>query len=311
MALIDHLPPVRGSLKANVPLAPYSWLRVGGPAEVFFMPKDEADLAHFLSSTPDEIPVQVLGVASNTLIRDGGVKGVVIRLGPAFGKIETQGLNVRAGTAALDNKVAQAAARAGIAGLEFYAGIPGTIGGALRMNAGCYGAETKDVLVEAVAIDRRGRREVLSNEAFNFRYRGSDAARDLIFTQAVFKGSADTPEAVSERIEAITSKREESQPIREKTGGSTFKNPDPKQSGGRGAWQVIDAAGGRGYRVGGAQMSEKHCNFMINTGNASASDLEQLGETIRAKVLESQGVELQWEVKRIGQTLPDREDLCA
>jgi len=300
VSLIDRLPLVRGSLKPNVPLAPYSWLRVGGPAEVFFMPKDEADLAHFLSSTPVDIPVQVLGVASNTLIRDGGVKGVTIRLSPAFGKIKTDGLKVIAGASALDNKVAQASAKAAIGGLEFYAGIPGTIGGALRMNAGCYGAETKDVLVEAVAIDRRGRRQVMPASEFNFRYRGSDAPTDLIFTEAVFEGVADTQEAVTNRINAITAKREESQPIREKTGGSTFKNPDPEQSSGRGAWQVIDAAGGRGFRVGGAQMSEKHCNFMINTGDATADDLETLGETIRATVLESEGVELQWEVKRIG-----------
>lgn len=300
MALIDRLPEVRGSLKADVPLAPYSWLRVGGPAEVFFMPKDEADLAHFLSSMPDDIPVQVLGVASNTLIRDGGVKGVTIRLGSAFAHISTDGQQLTAGTAALDNKVAQAAAKAGLTGLEFYAGIPGTIGGALRMNAGCYGTETKDVLVEAVAIDRRGRRQVMPLAEFNYRYRGSDAPADLIFTQAVFQGEFDTPEAITKRINGITAKREESQPIREKTGGSTFKNPDPEQSDGRGAWQVIDAAGGRGFRVGGAQMSEKHCNFMINTGDATAADLERLGETIREKVRESEGVELEWEVKRIG-----------
>lgn len=301
MSLIHRLPYVRGSLKSNVPLAPYSWLRVGGPAEVFFMPKDEADLAHFLSSTPDDIPVQVLGVASNTLIRDGGVKGVVIRLGPSFAKISAKGKTVTAGAAALDNKVAQAAAKAGVAGLEFYAGIPGTIGGALRMNAGCYGGETKDVLVEAVAIDRRGRQQVMPVEEFNYRYRGSDAPSDLIFTQAVFRGQADAPDAITERMNAITAKREESQPIREKTGGSTFKNPNPEQSGGRGAWQVIEAAGGRGFKVGGAQMSEKHCNFMINTGEATASDLETLGETIRQKVRESEGVDLEWEVKRIGE----------
>jgi len=300
VALIDRLPSVRGSLKADVPLAPYSWLRVGGPAEVFFMPKDEADLALFLSATPDDIPVQVLGVASNTLIRDGGVKGVVIRLGPAFAKISHEGLKLTAGAAALDNKAAQAAAKAGIAGLEFYAGIPGTIGGALRMNAGCYGAETKDVLVEAVAIDRRGRRQVMKSEDFGYRYRGSDAPDDLIFTQAVFKGEADDTAAITERMKAITAKREESQPIREKTGGSTFKNPDQIQSGGRSAWQVIDAAGGRGFQIGGAQMSEKHCNFMINTGNASAADLEALGETIREKVFTSEGGKLEWEVKRIG-----------
>lgn len=301
MALLDRLPTVRGSLKANVPLAPYSWLRVGGPAEAFFMPKDEADLAHFLSSTPDDIPVQVLGVASNTLIRDGGVKGVVIRLGPAFAKVRCEGTTVTAGASALDNKVAKEAAKHGIGGLEFYAGIPGTIGGALRMNAGCYGAETKDVLVEAVAIDRRGRREVLSVDDFGYRYRGSEAAPDLIFTEAVFRGLADKPEAVTQRMDAITQKREETQPIREKTGGSTFKNPDPEQSGGRGAWQVIDAVGGRGFRVGGAQMSEKHCNFMINTGEATAADLESLGETIREKVRASEGVDLEWEVKRIGE----------
>lgn len=300
MSLLDRLPSVRGSLKGNVPLAPYSWLRVGGPAEAFFMPKDEADLAHFLSSTPDDIPVQVLGVASNTLIRDGGVKGVVIRLGPSFAKITAEGNRLTAGTSALDNKVAKEAAKAGIAGLEFYAGIPGTIGGALRMNAGCYGAETKDVLVEAVAIDRRGRRQVMPLEEFNYRYRGSDAPADLIFTQAVFQGIKDAPDDIMARIKEITSKREESQPIREKTGGSTFKNPDATQSGGRGAWQVIDAAGGRGFRVGGAQMSEKHCNFMINTGEATAADLENLGETIREKVRASEGVDLEWEVKRIG-----------
>ncbi len=300
MSLLDRLPSVRGTLKPDVSLAPYSWLRVGGPAEVFFMPKDEADLAHFLSSTPDDIQVQVLGVASNTLIRDGGVKGVVIRLGPAFAKITTDGQRLTAGAAALDNKVAKEAAKAGIAGLEFYAGIPGTIGGALRMNAGCYGGETKDVLVEAVAIDRRGRRQIMPLAEFNYRYRGSDAPEDLIFTQAVFQGRKDVPEDIMARINDITSRREESQPIREKTGGSTFKNPDPEQSGGRGAWQVIDAAGGRGFQVGGAQMSEKHCNFMINTGDATAADLETLGETIRDKVRASEGVELEWEIRRIG-----------
>jgi UDP-N-acetylmuramate dehydrogenase len=291
---------VRGSLKADVSLAPYSWLRVGGPAEAFFIPKDEADLAHFLSSTPDDIPVQVLGVASNTLIRDGGVKGVVIRLGPAFAKITAEGDRLTAGAAALDNKVAKEAAKAGITGLEFYAGIPGTIGGALRMNAGCYGGETKDVLVEAVALDRRGRRQIMPLAEFNYRYRGSDAPDGLIFTQAVFQGKVDAPEDIMARINDITSRREESQPIREKTGGSTFKNPDPEQSGGRGAWQVIDAAGGRGFQVGGAQMSEKHCNFMINTGDATAADLETLGETIRDKVRASEGVMLDWEIKRIG-----------
>jgi len=301
MSLIDRLPPVRGKLSANVQLAPYTWLRVGGPAEVLFMPTDEADLAHFLSSTPYEIPVTVLGVASNTIVRDGGIKGVVVRLGPSFGKVETEGLTLRAGAAALDNKVAKEAGKAGIAGLEFYAGIPGTIGGALRMNAGCYGSETKDILVEVVALDRTGRRQVMPLPELGYSYRHSEAPDDLIFVEAVFKGTADDPATITARMNEITAKREESQPIREKTGGSTFKNPDPAQSGGRGAWQVIEAAGGRGFKIGGAMMSEKHCNFMINTGEASAADLEELGETMIAKVKESEGVDLDWEIKRIGE----------
>lgn len=297
MTLIDRMPVVRGSLKANVPLAPYSWLRVGGPADVFFMPKDEADLALFLSSIDPDIPVTVLGVASNTLVRDGGIEGVVIRLGPSFGTVETDGLRVTAGAAALDARVAKAAATAGIAGLEFYAGVPGTIGGALRMNAGCYGAETRDVLVETVAIDRRGRRVVLSNDDMRYSYRHSGVSSDLIFTTATFAGVADRSEAIAARMDEITAKRESSQPIRSKTGGSTFKNPD-----GHSAWKVIDAAGMRGFRVGGAQMSEQHCNFMINADEATAADLEVLGETVRAKVLETQGITLEWEVRRIGRS---------
>ncbi len=263
------------------------------------MPKDEADLAHFLSATPDDVPVQVLGVASNTLVRDGGVKGVVVRLGPAFGQIETDSLRVTAGAAALDKSVAKTAAKAGIAGLEFYAGVPGTIGGALRMNAGCYGGETKDVLVSAIALDRSGRRQVMDLAEMKYSYRHCGASKDLIFTQAVFEGTSDAPTDILARMDAITEKREASQPIREKTGGSTFKNPD----GPRGAWQVIDAAGCRGLRVGGAQMSEQHCNFMINADGATAADLETLGETVRAKVLETQGVDLHWEVRRIGERL--------
>ena len=300
MDLLGRLPSVRGKLSANVPLAPYTWLRVGGPAEVLFMPKDEADLAHFLSSTPDDIPVTILGVASNTLVRDGGVKGVVVRLGPSFGRVTTEGKTVTAGAAALDNKVAKEAAKAGIAGLEFYAGIPGTIGGALRMNAGCYGAETKDILREVVALDRTGRRQVMLLDEMGYSYRQSKAPDDLIFVEAIFEGTKDKPADIQARMDDITARREESQPIREKTGGSTFKNPDQEQSGGRGAWQVIDAAGGRGFKVGGAQMSEKHCNFMINTGDASAADLETLGETMRQMVKDSEGVDLDWEVKRIG-----------
>lgn len=295
MSLLDRLPEVRGSLKADVSLAPYTWLRVGGAADAFFMPKDEADLALFLSSIDPDIPVTILGVASNTLVRDGGIEGVVIRLGPAFGSIETDGLTLTAGAAALDARVAKAAADAGITGLEFYAGVPGTIGGALRMNAGCYGSETQDVLKELVAIDRRGRRIVMSIEDMGYSYRHSAASDDLIFVSATFVGKPDVPDAIRARMDAITTRREESQPIRSKTGGSTFKNPD-----GHSAWKVIDAAGMRGHRVGGAQMSEQHCNFMINADNATAADLEGLGEAVRAKVLATQGISLDWEVRRIG-----------
>lgn len=298
--IISDLPHVRGSLKANVPLAPYTWLRVGGVAQAFFIPKDAADLSLFLGRLPPDIPVTILGVASNTLVRDGGVEGVVIRLGPSFGKVTTDAATVTAGAAALDNMVAKKAAKAGIAGLEFYAGIPGTIGGALRMNAGCYGGETKDIVKTITALDRRGRRQIMDVSEMDYAYRHCSAPDDLIFIEATFEGMTDEPVAIVARMDGITAKREQSQPIREKTGGSTFKNPDQTQSGGRGAWQVIDAAGGRGYRVGGAQMSELHCNFMINENGASASDLEQLGEDIRAMVKSSEGVDLHWELKRIG-----------
>lgn len=296
MSLINDLPQIRGNLRENVGLAPFTWLRVGGEAEVLFIPKDEADLAHFLSSTPDDIPVHILGVASNTLVRDGGVKGVVIRLGPAFGQIQTDGLRLTAGSAALDKLVAKKAADAGIAGLEFYAGVPGTIGGALRMNAGCYGGETKDILKSVVALDRRGRRQVMSLAEMDYSYRHCGAPSDLIFTQAVFEGTRDDPKNIHGRILEITARREASQPIREKTGGSTFKNPE-----GQSSWKLIEAAGCRGLQIGGAQISEQHCNFMINKGNATAADLEALGETVREKVLASQGIDLHWEVKRIGE----------
>ena len=295
MSLLERLPEVRGSLRADVPLAPFTWLRVGGAAEALFMPKDEADLAHFLSSVSDDVPVQILGVASNTIIRDGGVKGVVIRLGPAFGKVSVEGLKVTAGAAALDKTVAKKAAAAGVAGLEFYAGVPGTIGGALRMNAGCYGAETRNALISVVALDRTGRRQVMSLDDMQYSYRHCGAASDLIFTEATYQGAPDDPSSILSRMDEITAKREASQPIREKTGGSTFKNPE-----GHSSWKLIDAAGCRGLRVGGAQMSEQHCNFMINADGATAADLEELGETVRAKVLETQGVQLDWEVRRIG-----------
>ena len=298
---LNDLPSVRGVIKENVPLAPYTWLRVGGAADVFFMPKDEADLANFLSSTPDSVPVHILGAASNTLVRDGGVEGVVIRLGPAFGQIEKLSeVRLRAGAAVLDKKLANFSAKEGIGGLEFFAGIPGSIGGALRMNAGCYGGETKDVVKTIHALDRSGRLQIMDVSEMDYAYRHCGAPEEFIFVAAEFEGVVDEPSTAQARITDITNRREESQPIREKTGGSTFKNPDQTQSGGRGAWQVIDAAGGRGFRVGGAQMSEKHCNFMINTGDATAADLETLGDTIREKVKVNEGVDLHWEVKRIG-----------
>jgi UDP-N-acetylmuramate dehydrogenase len=301
MNLMDRLPPVRGKLEASVTLAPFTWFRVGGPAEVLFQPADEADLADFLRLCPAEIPILAVGVGSNLIVRDGGVPGVVIRLSPrGFGQISTDGLQVTAGAACLDASVAKKAAEAGIAGLEFYRGVPGTIGGALRMNAGCYESETKDVLVSCVAYDRAGQRHEFSCADMGFTYRHTTAPADLIFVSAMFQGTADDPAEILARMDAITKKREQSQPIRDKTGGSTFKNPDPLQSGGRKSWQVIDAAGLRGYQIGGAQMSEKHCNFMINTGTATAKDLEALGEHVIQQVKATQGVDLHWEIKRIG-----------
>lgn len=301
-SLLDRLPQVRGKLIENASLSDITWLRVGGPAQVLFLPADAADLARFLAETPRDIEVQVLGAGSNTLVRDGGLPGVTVKLTPAFGKVEALENNrIRAGAAALDKMVAKAAAKAGIAGLEFYVGVPGAIGGALRMNAGCYGTETKDVLVEAVALDRTGRRIIAPVEELGYAYRHTQAPDDWIFIEAVFQGEADEPAAVTERMNAITERREASQPIREKTSGSTFKNPDPETSGGRSAWQLVDAAGWRGKPIGGARFSEQHCNFLINDGTATASDLETLGETVRAEVKAQFGVDLHWEVKRIGE----------
>ncbi|WP_440959267.1 UDP-N-acetylmuramate dehydrogenase [Oceanicaulis sp. LC35] len=301
-SLLGRLPQVRGKLIENASLADITWLRVGGPAQVLFLPADAADLARFLAETPRDIEVRVLGAGSNTLVRDGGLPGVTVKLTPAFGKVEALENNrIRAGAAALDKMVAKAAAKAGIAGLEFYVGVPGAIGGALRMNAGCYGTETKDVLVEAVALDRTGRRIIAPVSELGYAYRHSDAPEDWIFIEAVFEGQADEPAAVTERMNAITERREASQPIREKTSGSTFKNPDPETSDGRSAWQLVDAAGWRGKPIGGARFSEQHCNFLINDGTATAHDLETLGETVRAEVKDKFGVELHWEVKRIGE----------
>lgn len=303
----EKLPPVRGQLLSAENLAPFTWFRVGGAAEVLFLPKDEEDLSEFLKELDPNVPVTVLGAASNVIIRDGGVAGVVIRLGPAFGKITSDGLRLTAGAAALDMRVSLAAANAGIAGLEFFSGVPGTIGGALRMNAGCYGRETKDILVEARAVNRKGERVQLRNADFGFSYRHTEASEDLIFVEAVFLGTMDTPEAIHQRIDELKRRRETTQPIREKTGGSTFANPDPPGTvNQRSAWKLIDAAGMRGARRGDAEVSQLHCNFLINRGHATAADIEGLGEDVRAAVKKHTGVNLRWEIRRIGR--PGRGD---
>jgi len=290
------MPQLRGRLLANQSLAELIWFRVGGPAQVLFTPADEDDLAYFLVHLPSELPVHVVGVGSNLIVRDGGMPGVVIRLAPrGFGETSAQGDIVNAGAAALDRRVAETAAAAGLGGLEFFFGIPGTVGGALRMNAGANGAETMDVLVDAVGVARDGQKHRFTNADMKFVYRNSGVDASVIFTSARFRGKAATPEAVRARMDEVQNHRETAQPIREKTGGSTFMNP-PGQS----AWKLIDAAGCRGLRVGGAQVSEMHCNFLINTGTATGHDIETLGETVRARVKENSGIELHWEIKRIG-----------
>jgi UDP-N-acetylmuramate dehydrogenase len=289
------LPPVKGSIIRDAALKEMLWFRAGGSADVLFRPADAEDLAMFLAARPRELPVQVIGVGSNLLVRDGGVPGVVVRLPAAFGKIEASGSRIRAGAAALDAAVARAAAEAGIAGLEFLRGVPGTVGGALRMNAGCYGREIADIFVEATALDGEGNRVTLTATDMSFSYRKTQARDDLIFLEAVFEGRPDAPQAIKARMEELAANREASQPIRAKTGGSTFKNPP-----GHKAWELIDRAGCRGLMVGAAQVSEKHCNFLINTGDASAADIESLGEEVRRRVRESQGIALEWEIKRIG-----------
>jgi UDP-N-acetylmuramate dehydrogenase len=300
----DHLPPVAGRLAFDEPLAPYTWLRVGGPADVLFLPKDEADLQQFLKALDPGVPVMTLGVGSNTLVRDGGVEGVVIRLGRAFADIRVMdGHRLYAGAAALDAQVARTAADAGVGNLEFYVGVPGTIGGACVMNAGCYGAETKDVLVEAFAVTRAGGRVILSNAEMGFSYRKSAAAvdqRGLIFTGALFQGEGDDSQSTLARMAEITARREASQPIREKTGGSTFKNPLSPRGEKLSAWTLVDEAGWRGKLHGQAMFSPQHANFLINTGEATAADLEGLGERVRADVLAKFGVALDWEIKRVG-----------
>ena len=290
------MPDLRGRLLANESLAPLTWFRVGGPAQILFTPADEDDLAYFLSKLPRDIPVYTVGVGSNLIVRDGGVSGVVIRLSPrGFGEVKAEGDTIRAGTAALDKRVAEAAAAANIGGLEFYFGIPGSIGGALRMNAGANGGETKDVLVEARGVTRAGERVTFSNAEMKFVYRNSGVDMSVIFTSALYRGTITDPDTIRARMLEVQNHRETAQPIREKTGGSTFKNPP-----GHSAWKLVDAAGMRGFRVGGAQVSEMHCNFLINTGDATGHDIETLGETVRARVKENSGIDLHWEIKRIG-----------
>jgi UDP-N-acetylmuramate dehydrogenase len=294
--LLQRLPAVRGRLEANAPLADLTWFRVGGPAEVLFQPADEADLGAFLKGTPTDIPVYVVGVGSNLLVRDGGMPGVVIRLGRPFMDVVPEGaLQLRAGTAALDVRVARVAADHGIDALTFLRGIPGSIGGALRMNGGAYGGETKDVLVEARGFNRKGELQVLSNADMKYTYRHCGAADDLIFTSALLRGRAGNKDEILAAMDQITASREATQPIKSRTGGSTFKNPPGHKS-----WQLIDAAGLRGFAIGPAKVSELHCNFLINEGGATAAQIEELGETVRARVKANSGVELEWEIKRIG-----------
>ncbi|MBS0470680.1 MAG: UDP-N-acetylmuramate dehydrogenase [Proteobacteria bacterium] len=291
----DALPPVRGSYTTDAPLKDLVWFRAGGPAQVLFRPADADDIGTFLAARPADVPVSVIGVGSNLLIRDGGIPGVVIRLPGTMGKVAIDGTRITAGAAALDANVAKLAADAGIAGLEFLRGIPGTVGGALRMNAGCYGREIKDVFIRATAIDGKGNRVVLDAATMGFTYRHTDAPEDLIFVEAVFEGTRDDPAAIRARMEKLVSDREASQPVKTRTGGSTFKNPP----GGK-AWALIDEAGCRGLLRGQAQVSPLHCNFLINTGEASAADIEALGEEVRARVKEKSGVTLEWEIKRVG-----------
>jgi UDP-N-acetylmuramate dehydrogenase len=290
-------PDLRGRMVANASLADVTWFRVGGPAQVLFSPADEEDLAYLLSRLPAEVPVTVVGLGSNLIVRDGGVPGVVIRLGgKGFGTVQVEeGHRVRAGTAVPDVKVSRAAADAAVDGLAFFRGIPGSIGGALRMNAGAHGGETTDVLVEARGIDRQGNVRAFAHADMGFAYRHSSVAADVIFTQGLFQGRPGDRAAIQAEMERVTEAREAAQPIREKTGGSTFKNPP-----GHKAWKLIDAAGCRGFAIGGAQVSEMHCNFLINRGNATAADIENLGEEVRRRVRENSGVELEWEIKRIG-----------
>ncbi len=291
----DDLPNVRGSYRFGASLSGTNWFGVGGAAEIVFKPADVADLAHFLKNKPKALPVTVIGVGSNLIVRDGGIDGVVIRLGRGFTEAKVDGDIIEAGAALLDVHLARFAAEQGRAGLEFFSGIPGTVGGALAMNGGAYHRETKDVLINAEAVTAAGEIVMLGLDDMNYSYRHYGGPEGLIFTRGWFRTTADKPEAIHARIAEIQAKREATQPIRERTGGSTFKNPE-----GHKAWELIDKAGCRGLAIGGAKMSDLHCNFMINTGNATAADLEALGEEVRARVLQKTGISLEWEIKRVG-----------
>lgn len=287
---------LRGALAANAPLAPLTWFRTGGPAQLLFTPADEDDLALFLRHLPADVPVLAIGLGSNLLVRDGGLPGAVVRLGKGFAAIAVEpGHHVRAGAAAADVKVARMAAEAGIDGLAFLRGIPGTIGGALRMNGGAYGGEVAQVLVEARALDRAGNRLTLSRADMGFTYRHTAVGEDVIFTEALFRGTPGDPAEILSRMNAITEARSATQPVNTRTGGSTFTNPP-----GARAWELVDAAGCRGLRIGAAQVSELHCNFLVNLGGATAADIETLGEEVRRRVREHSGIALQWEIRRIG-----------
>jgi len=293
--LLDRLPPVRGRMSEHASLAKVTWFGVGGPAEVLFKPADVEDLAAFLKSKPKDVPVTVIGVGSNILVRDGGVPGVVIRLGRAFANITVNNTDVLCGAGALDGNVARTAQQAGVTGLEFLSGVPGTLGGALRMNAGAYGADMQNIVHSAVALDGDGNRHDLTANDLGFSYRTCTVPNDWIFVDVHLLGHAGNSQDIMTSMDDIKKAREGSQPLRTRTGGSTFKNPQ-----GQKAWQLIDEAGCRGLKIGGAQVSEMHCNFLINDGTATADDIESLGETVRRCVHEKSGIDLVWEIRRIG-----------
>lgn len=303
-SLGDRLAGLRGRITPNAEMDKITWFRAGGLADALFQPADEEDLAAFLKAVPQGVPLTVVGIGSNLLVRDGGIEGFVVRLSAkGFGQAEVVSpTRIRAGAALPDKRLAAVALEAGIGGFHFYHGIPGAVGGALRMNAGANGVETRERVIEVRALDRQGTLHVLSNADMGYAYRHSSVPADFIFTSAAFEGYPEGKATIKAAMDAVQHHRETVQPIREKTGGSTFKNPE-----GTSAWKEIDKAGCRGLMVGGAQMSPMHCNFMINTGSATGYDLEYLGETVRARVLETSGIRLQWEIKRIGAFRPGRE----